>query len=116
MRDQKEETVRLQEERKADSARHKEEVAQLYRSLLLEEDSRKNENESLRVKTRQLTATITKEREERRAVDADLEAKLEECHRELRNAKEQHHNDMRDISEVPSYVPFSPTCPHICPF
>ena len=121
----KAETVQLnrslrqeQEERKADSVGHKEETARLNRShkeetarlnrlLLLEEENRKDENKSLLAETRRLKATITKEREERMAVVADLEgtierqdARLEEYERELRNAKEQHDNDMRDISEV----------------
>ena len=116
-----------QEERKADSANHKEETAQLNRSLLLEEDSRKKENKHLMAETKQLKATITKEREEREAVVADLEgtieqqgAKLVECERELRNAKKQRDNDIREISEVCTTVLFSfspsayPT--YICPF
>ena len=52
-------------------------------------------------------AAITREREERQAVVAELEgsikrqsAKLDECERELRNVKVQHDNDMRGIPEV----------------
>ena len=117
----KQETARLnrslrqeQEERKADSANHKEETAQLNRSLLLEEDNRKKENKHLITETKQLKAIITKEREERKAVVTDLEetieqqgAKLKECEGELRNAKKQRDNDIREISEVCTTVLFS---------
>ena len=103
-----------QEGRRADSASHKEETAQLNRSLLLEEDSRKKENKHLMAETKQLKATITKEREERKAVVTDLEgtieqqgAKLKECEGELRNAKKQRDNDIREISEVCTTVLFS---------
>ena len=116
-----EEAARL----KADSASHKEETPRLYRLLLLEEENRKDENENLKAETRQLKALITKEREERKAAVADLEGtierqgvKLEECERELRNAKEKHDNDMQDNSEVRTTVlcSFSPPLFLTCPF
>jgi leucyl-tRNA synthetase len=101
----------------AETSQLKAETARLNRSLLLEEENRKDDNKRLTAETSQLKAAITKERGERKAVVVDLEgiierqgARLKECERELRNAKEQHDNDMRDISEVCTNVlyPFSP--------
>lgn len=126
MRDQKVETARLnrslhqeQEERKADSASHKEKTSDLYRSLVLEEAHRKDDNKRLSDETARLKKAIANEREERKAVVADLEGtielqstKLEGCERELKNAKEQHDIDMRDISEVCTTVLYS-FLPHL---
>ena len=98
-----------------DSANHKEETARLNRSLLLEEENRKDENKSLKAETRQLPvkAVIAKEREVVADLNRTIEqqgAKLEDYERELKNAKEQYDNDMQDISEVCAIVlcSFSP--------
>ena len=80
-----------------DSANHKDETARLNRSLFLEEENRKDENKSLKAETRQLKAAIAKEREVVADLNRTIEqqgAKLEDYERELKNAKEQHDNDM----------------------
>jgi len=107
LRQEQAETARLNTSLRQEQDERKAETAQLNRSLLLEEENRKDEKERFTAETRQLKAAITKEREERKAVVADLEgtieqqgAKLEEFERDLRNAKEQHDNDVWDISEL----------------
>jgi hypothetical protein len=105
--DQKAESVRLNRALRQEQDERKEEFARLNRDLLIEEEHRKDEKKDFIAKTRQLEAALTKEREERREVVANLEgtieqqgAKLEECDREMKGLREQHHNDMRDISDV----------------
>ena len=68
-----------QEKHKSDIAQllrqHKEETVRLNRLLLIEEENRKHENKSLAAHMKLLKQAISKEREERKAVVANLKGK-----------------------------------------
>lgn len=109
---QKEETGRLNALLLLEEYRRKEDTARLTASVLLEEYHRKEEKDNFTTETKRLKALITEEREERKAAVAVLDgtveqqqAELDQYKKDLRNARNQHDNDMHDISEVCTYRP-----------